>query len=305
MQREQGKQLVSMIDALVEENEESIRRCSLLESILVRSSIYFAAFTASEEIHYHNIPGADHLRSLADCEYILEAENLEKIRSLISLSENLGDDEVNITLKNTILEFTLFTLSEFPHLYFLQITLFNQPKTSRRTSDENELERTETKLEDMHNALRLLDEIRNIDSSIDSSEKKNQLKREIQEHYIEELKILRDTVNDPIVSLCLEIINNNLEEFVSPAGSLSRLYEVLTPSEIQVAEFIRMGKTSKDIADALDIAQKTVENHRSRVRDKLGLRNRGINLRSYLMQLEGRGSDFPGTVRVRRGKPPS
>ena len=66
-----------------------------------------------------------------------------------------------------------------------------------------------------------------------------------------------------------------------------------------------MGKTSKDIADALDIAQKTVENHRSRVRDKLGLRNRGINLRSYLMQLEGRGSDFPGAVRVRRGKPPS
>lgn len=301
MQREQGRQLVSMIDALVEENEESIRRCSLLESILVRSSIYFAAFTASEEIHYHNIPGADHLRSLADCEYILEAENLEKIRSLISLSENLGDDEMNITLKNTILEFTLFTLSEFPHLYFLQITIFNQPKTSRRTSDENELERTETKLEDMHNALRLLDEIRNIDSS----EKKDQLKREIQEHYIEELKILRDTVNDPIVSLCLEIINNNLQEFVSPAGSLSRLYEVLTPSEIQVAEFIRMGKTSKDIADALEIAQKTVENHRSRVRDKLGLRNRGINLRSYLMQLEGRGSDFPGAVRVRRGKPPS
>ena len=301
MQREQGRQLVSMIDALVEENEESIRRCSLLESILVRSSIYFAAFTASEEIHYHNIPGADHLRSLADCEYILEAENLEKIRSLISLSENLGDDEMNITLKNTILEFTLFTLSEFPHLYFLQITIFNQPKTSRRTSDENELERTETKLEDMHNALRLLDEIRNIDSS----EKKDQLKREIQEHYIEELKILRDTVNDPIVSLCLEIINNNLQEFVSPAGSLSPLYEVLTPSEIQVAEFIRMGKTSKDIADALEIAQKTVENHRSRVRDKLGLRNRGINLRSYLMQLEGRGSDFPGAVRVRRGKPPS
>ena len=301
MEREQGKQLVSMIDALVEENEESIRRCFLLESILVRSSIYFAAFTASEEIHYHNIPGADRLRSLADCEYILEAENLEKIRSLISLSENLGDDEVNITLKNTILEFTLFTLSEFPHLYFLQITLFNQPKTSRQTSDENELERTETKLEDMHNALRLLDEIR----GIDSSEKKDQLKREIQEHYIEELKILRDTVNDPIVSLCLEIINNNLEEFVSPAGSLSRLYEVLTPSEIQVAEFIRMGKTSKDIADALDIAQKTVENHRSKVRDKLGLRNRGINLRSYLMQLEGRGSDFPGAVRVRRGKPPA
>ena len=227
MDRKQGKQLVSRIDALVEE-------CSLLESILVRNSIYFAAFTASEEIHYHNIPGADHLRSLADCEYILEAENLEKIRSLISLSENLGDDEVNITLKNTILEFTLFTLSEFSRLYFLQITLFNQPKMHRQTSDEN-----------------------------------------------------------------------NLEEFVSPAGALSRLYEVLTPSEIQVAEFIRMGKTSKDIADALDIAQKTVENHRNKVRDKLGLRNRGINLRSYLMQLEGRGSDFSGAVRVRRGKSPS
>ena len=47
-----------------------------------------------------------------------------------------------------------------------------------------------------------------------------------------------------------------------------------------------MGKTSKDIADALDIAQKTVENHRNKVRDKLGLKNKSVNLRSYLMQLD-------------------
>jgi DNA-binding CsgD family transcriptional regulator len=50
-----------------------------------------------------------------------------------------------------------------------------------------------------------------------------------------------------------------------------------------------MGKTTKDIADALDIAAKTVENHRNNLREKLGLRNKGVNLRSYLLQLERSG----------------
>jgi len=98
-------------------------------------------------------------------------------------------------------------------------------------------------------------------------------------------QFVQTAINDPLISLCLDIIRKNLEEFIQPAGNVSDLYSILTPSEIKVAEFIRMGKTSKDIADALDIAQKTVENHRNNLRDKLGLRNKGVNLRSYLLQL--------------------
>jgi len=273
------RKLLSMLQSLVDEKESLAQNLSLLESVLSRNSIYFIVFTPDEKIVYHNIPDRPGLVSLDECAYILDQENLKKIRSFFSLSD---ENSFEITLKNNVLEFTLYKQEGFEDLYFLQITLFNQPSSAKPINDENALEQAETGLEDIQTALTLLDEIR----SLDSMEKKDVLSREIQDHYLKGLDKLQATIQDPIVSLCLDIIKKNLEEFVTPTGSVSQLYSVLTPSEIQVAEFIRMGKTSKDIADALDIAQKTVENHRNNVRDKLGLRNKGVNLRSYLMQLE-------------------
>jgi len=279
MEKDSDKQLLNMLENLVNEKEQSEKQRSILESVLSRNNIYFFVFTTDEEILYHNIPDRQDLGQLSDCEYILDSKNLNKIRDFMGLS---AGDAFEITLKNNVLEFTLYTQNEFSGLFFLEITLFNQQKISPQINEESELDQAEIGLEDIQTALSLLDDIRNIDSS----EKKEKLSQQIQDRYLTGLDRLQVTIHDPIVSLCLDIIKKNLEEFVSPAGSLSRLYEVLTPSEIQVAEFIRMGKTSKDIADALDIAQKTVENHRNKVRDKLGLRNKGVNLRSYLMQLE-------------------
>lgn len=271
-----------MLEELVEEKDKIKMNLSLLEGVLSRNSIYFLLFNSSGNILYHNIPNSHNLTTLDDCEYILDRNNIDKIRKFMTLSDNSGSETFKFTLKNNLLEFTFYTMEGFPYVYFLQITMQNHQKLNKLLSEDSELKKAETGLEDIQKALGLLDEIRNINSS----EKKEKLSKEIQENYITELNNLQDAINDPIISLCLDIIKKNLEEFMTPAGSLSRFYQVLTPSEIQIAEFIRMGKTSKDIADALDIAQKTVENHRNNVRDKLGLRNKGINLRSYLMQLE-------------------
>ncbi len=282
MDKESDKQLITMLQSLVEEKDKMEEHLSFLESVLSRNSIYFLLFTRSGNILYHNIPNSQNLTTLDDCEYILDRNNIDQIRKFMVLSDSPGSETFEVTLKNNLLEFTFYTMEEFPDVYFLQITMYNQQKLNQLLSEENELEKAETGLEDIQMALGLLDEIRNIDSS----EKKEKLSSEIQEHYIIGLDSLQATIHDPIVSLCLDIIKKNLEEFMAPTSALSQLYQVLTPSEIKVADFIRMGKTSKDIADALDIAQKTVENHRNKVRDKLGLRNKGINLRSYLMQLE-------------------
>lgn len=279
MEKDSDKQLLIMLEGLVEEKEKTEKNLHLLESVLSRNSIYFIVFTVHEQIVYHNIPDRSDLSSLTDCAYILNTDNLEKIRNFIRLS---GDEAFEITLKSTVLEFTLYSQEGFPNLFFLQITLFSQQNMARQISEETELDKAETGLEDIQKALTLLDEIRNIDSSA----KKDKLNREIHDHYLSGLEQLQNSIDDPIVLLCLEIIKKNLEEVVQSAGSLSELYAILTPSEIQVAEFVRMGKTSKDIADALDIAQKTVENHRNKLRDKLGLKKKGVNLRSYLMQLD-------------------
>ena len=50
-------------------------------------------------------------------------------------------------------------------------------------------------------------------------------------------------------------------------------YGNLTPREREVFHLIAEGLTTKEIARKLDISAKTAENHRTRVLDKLGMRN--------------------------------
>ncbi len=84
----------------------------------------------------------------------------------------------------------------------------------------------------------------------------------------------------------INIIKSNLEDLISPfANRLSSKYLNLTPSEIQVADFIKHGKTSKEIAALLNVSYHAVVFHRNSLRRKLDLANKKINLRSYLHSL--------------------
>ena len=56
-------------------------------------------------------------------------------------------------------------------------------------------------------------------------------------------------------------------------GRQRALAATLTPREREVLEAIAIGKMNKQIADEMGVSIKTVETHRTRVMDKLGLRN--------------------------------
>jgi non-specific serine/threonine protein kinase len=53
-----------------------------------------------------------------------------------------------------------------------------------------------------------------------------------------------------------------------------QVVDVLTAREQEVAQLIAQGKTSKEIADALIITERTADTHAAHIRDKLGLRSR-------------------------------
>ena len=85
----------------------------------------------------------------------------------------------------------------------------------------------------------------------------------------------------------LEIVEANLDAIISPfERTLSSKFIKLTPSEIQVANLIKLGKTSKEIAALSNLSFKTIEFHRDNIRTKLGLKNKKINLRTHLLSLD-------------------
>ena len=59
----------------------------------------------------------------------------------------------------------------------------------------------------------------------------------------------------------------------------------LQTSEMQVASLVKDGKTSKEIADVLNVSETTVNFHRKNLRVKFGLTNQRTNLRSYLLSI--------------------
>lgn len=102
--------------------------------------------------------------------------------------------------------------------------------------------------------------------------------------YVEKLKSGR---MDDRQKSYLEIIENNLSEVISPfTRSGSMLHLTLSPTELQVANLIKLGKSTLDIADALTLSDKTIESHRNNIRKKLGIKNKRVNLRTYLLSLQ-------------------
>jgi two-component system, sensor histidine kinase and response regulator len=100
------------------------------------------------------------------------------------------------------------------------------------------------------------------------------------------LKRLRSINIDPEAQSLVDILESNISQIVSPfVNKLQIRYSSLTASEIQVAQFIREGTKTKDIAKIMNISTKTVDIFRYNIRKKLRLNNTKANLRSYLISL--------------------
>ena len=100
------------------------------------------------------------------------------------------------------------------------------------------------------------------------------------------LKELGLKLTDKEEKAYLEILEMTLKDITSPFGrKLSAKYKKFSPTEIQVADFIRHGKTTKDIALLLGISARTVEGHRKNIRKKTGIVNQKINLKTHLLSV--------------------
>ena len=89
--------------------------------------------------------------------------------------------------------------------------------------------------------------------------------------YVEKL---RSTPLSDVQAALLDVVHSNLESITSPfAQKMATAYSTLTPTEIKVADLVKNGKSSKEIARLLNVSMGTIDTHRNSIRKKLGIGN--------------------------------
>jgi PAS domain S-box-containing protein len=153
----------------------------------------------------------------------------------------------------------------------------------RRANDdlERKVEERTRNIEEINTALRVLLKSRD-DDRLALEEKMVSNVRELILPYIDKVKQL--SLNE-MQKVYFEIITNNLNEIISPFLKKVKYFN-LTPTEIQVANFVKHGKNTKEIAELLNLSPRTVEGHRDSIRKKLNLNKNKANLRTHLFSLE-------------------
>jgi DNA-binding NarL/FixJ family response regulator len=124
---------------------------------------------------------------------------------------------------------------------------------------------------------------------------------ESEQYFFEALKagasgyVLKSAADRDLVEACRAAMRG--EPFLYPAAvtALIRDYldragageevsaDPLTPREVEIVKLVAEGNTTDEIADTLVISSKTVENHRSHILEKLGMRDR-VELTRYAIR---------------------
>lgn len=145
---------------------------------------------------------------------------------------------------------------------------------------EKELTAAAANLEEINTALRVLLKKRHEDKAAIEEQVMYNVK-ELVEPY---LKKLAQTLLNEKQAAILQIISSHVNEITSSfSRGLSLRFMNLTPTEIQIANLIKHGKKSKEIAEYLNVSQRTIDTHRKNIRKKMGLGKKRANLRSHLL----------------------
>lgn len=168
----------------------------------------------------------------------------------------------------------------------IAVTVVSKDITERKRAEEalrkreEELVSKSSMLEEANTTLRILLKRR----EEDKEELEEKVLANIKELVIPYIEMLKKNHLDNRNTECLSILDSNLKNIISPfSQKLSSKYLNLTPKEIQVASLIKEGRTSKEIAGVLNVATSSVDFHRYNIRNKFGLKNKKVSLRSYLL----------------------
>ncbi len=163
-----------------------------------------------------------------------------------------------------------------------QLIKINEELETRVAERTEELRQHSINLQETNTALKILLEQR----ERDKEDLENKVLANVKSLILPNIEKLKHTPLDNRQKTFVDIIETNIHEIVSPyLRKLSTHYRNFTPMQIQVADLVKAGKTTKEISELLGLSDRAIEFHRNNIRDKLGLKNKKMNLRSYLLSL--------------------
>jgi len=234
----------------------------------------------------------------------LDDENIKVLRRQLAKQENIQDYspyelvwtrkdgrkiQTNISPaplynKNGNLRGSFAVITDISERYRLEAELRKaQNELEKRVRERTvELEAKARDLEEVNIALKVLLKRREEDK-IEFKENIQFNMRQLLAPYIEKLK--NSSLNRRQKTF-LEIVESTINDIISPLiRDLSGIYN-LTPTEIHITNFIKNGKITKEIAGLLNLSPYTIESHRKNIRKKIGIQNKSVNLRTYLLSTQ-------------------
>lgn len=154
--------------------------------------------------------------------------------------------------------------------------------TERKKAEEGLMLRSQ-ELEEVNTALRVL--LNQVSKAKEEIEEK--IVSNIKKRVLPHLNQLEARLPQSQTRSYVDAVKNNLQKITNSfSRRISSNALGLSPREIQIADFVRLGKTNKEIARLVNISQNAVEFHRNNLRRKLGLKYSKTNLRTHLLSLD-------------------
>jgi|GEM_PF-805170 len=167
-------------------------------------------------------------------------------------------------------------------VYRDQLELRVADRTEALSASNKELEKKSKALDKTNIALNVL-----LDKKDDALEDcKEQVLRDVQNLVLPYLTKMKQESLGASKSTYIDIIQSNLNKLIeSSSVNFDSIGFKMTPTEIQIANWIKEGKTTKQIAKMTNLVGKTIEWHRCNIREKLGVKNQKVSLRTHLMSM--------------------